>query len=69
MELSSSRLLVTERRTFCPFFPDERGGTVPLTPMAGVDLPSTGSLKLSIVSAMSVPLTVGRGFTIPPDTG
>ena len=70
IELSTSRLLVTDRRTFCPSFKRMSGaGTVPLTPIAGVDLPSTGSLKLSIVSAISVPLTIGSGLTIPPETG
>ncbi len=44
-------------------------GTVPLTPIAGVVIPSMTSFILSIVSAMFVPDTVGRGLAMPRDTG
>lgn len=70
IELSTSSALETARRTFCPSFRRRSGaGTVPLTPIAGVGLPSTGSVKLLMVSAMSVPLSAGSGLTIPPETG
>ena len=40
-----------------------------MTPIAGVRFPSMIRGKLSIERDMSVPLNIGRGLTIPPDTG